>query len=84
MLGTYSSFRMKWYIYSKKYIIYSVWADQKAYKLEISGPCLRFLVIYMYMRPVQEFLVSVQHGTGEDRSEVVVRLVSCKCIERNV
>ena len=36
----------------------NIWADRKAYRLEISGPGLRF--VFIYMRPVREFLVSVQ------------------------
>ena len=48
----------------------NIWADRKAYKVEISGPGLRFVVIYMrpvkrtlFLGPVRKFLVSVQQPT---------------------
>ena len=39
-------------------MVYKYIADPQEYRLEISRPGLRFVVIYV--RPVREFLVSVQ------------------------
>ena len=62
-------------------------ADPKAYRLEISGPGLRFVVTYMRsvrtqtgmtisrLRPATE--------TKSGRSEFIVRPLSCKRIKRN-
>ena len=41
-------FGMKRFVFSNKYM-----ADPKAYRLEISGPGLRFVAIVIYMRPVR-------------------------------
>ena len=72
-------FGMKWYLLSNKYI-----ADPKAYmyKLEISGPCLRFVVIFIRT-------IWIQTGTRvsrpkANRSGFIVRPVSCKCKKGNV
>ena len=70
--------------FSKK----NIWADRKAYRLEISGPGLRFAVIFI--RPVRTQTGARVSRLGpaidpkSDRSEFIVRPVSCKRIRRNV
>ena len=63
-------------------------ADSKAYRLEISGPGLRFVVIYMRTVRTQTRTRISRLGpateTKSDRSEFIVRPVSCKRIKRNV
>ena len=63
-------------------------ADPKAYRLEISGPGLRFVVFYM--RTVRTQMGTRISGLGpatktkSDRSKFIVRPVSCKRIKRNL
>ena len=63
-------------------------ADPKAYKLEISGPGLRFVVIYMRTVRTQTgtriSCLGPATETKSDRSEFIVRPVSWKRIKRNV
>ena len=63
-------------------------ADPKAYKLEISGPGPRFVVIYMRPVRTQTGVTISRLGPAterrSDRSEFIVRSVSCKRIKRNV
>ena len=60
-------FGMRRYVFSNKYM-----ADPKAYRLEISGPCLRISPL----GPATE--------TMSDRSQFIVGPASCKRIKRNV
>ena len=68
---------------SNKYI-----ADPKAYRLEISGPGLRFVVINVRTVRTQTgtriSLLGPATETMSDRSEFIVRPVSCKRIKRIV
>ena len=68
---------------SNKYI-----TDRKAYRLEISEPGLRFVVIYMRTVQAQTSRRISRLGpateTKSDRFEFIVRPVSCKRIKRNV
>ena len=63
-------------------------ADPKAHRLEISGPGLRFVVIYR--RPVRTKTGMRISGLvpatemNSDRPEFIVWPVSCKRIKRNV
>ena len=69
--------------FSNKYM-----ADPKAYWLEISGPGLRFVVIYT--RPVRTqsgmriSRLGLATETKSDRFEFIVGPASCKRIKRNV
>ena len=75
--------RTKWHVLSNKYI-----ADPKAYRLEISGPGLRFVVICMRTVRTQTGTRISRLGpateTKSDRSEFIVRPVSCRRIKGNV
>ena len=83
MLGAWFRDEMIWFFLK----IY-VWADRKAYRLEISGPGLRFAVICI--RPVRTQAGARISRLGpaidpkSDRSTFIVRPVSCKRIRRNV
>ena len=76
-------FGTKWHILSNKYIV-----DRKSYRLEISGPGLRFVIIYT--RTVRTQIgtrisrLGLANETKSDRSEFIVRPVSCKRMKRNV
>ena len=74
-------FGMKRYAFSNKYM-----ADRKAYRLEISGPGLRFLLIYMSLVRTQTGMRISRLGpatdTKSDRSEFIVRPASCKRIKK--
>ena len=76
-------FRTKWHVLSNKYI-----ADPKAYRLEISGPGLRFVVVYMRtVRTLTGMRISrlgPATETKSDRSEFIFRPVSCQRIKGNV
>ena len=78
-----SVFGTKWHDFSNKYI-----ADPKADRLEISEPGLRFVVIYMRTVGTQTGTRISGLGpateTKSDRSEFIVRSVSCKRVKRNV
>ena len=60
----------------------NIWADQKAYRLEISGPGLRFVVIFMRLVRTQtgERISHLGPATEakSDWSEFIVRPVSCR------
>ena len=76
-------FETKWHVLSNKYV-----TDPKAYRLEISGPGLRFVVIYMRTVRTQTGTRISHLGpateTKSDRSEFIIRPLSCKCIKENV
>ena len=66
----------------------NIWADRKEYRLEISGPGLRFVGIYM--KPVRTQTgtrlsrLGLATDTKPDLSELIIRPVSWKRIKRNV
>ena len=72
-------------MFSNKYM-----ADAKAYRLEISGPALRFVVSYVRLARTQTHMRISRLGTTTEmksnRSEFIVRPASCRCkrIKRNV
>ena len=63
-------------------------ADPEAYRFEISGPGLRSVVIYTRTVRIQTGTTISRRGpateTKSDRSEFIVRPVSCKRKKRNV
>ena len=81
MLSSWFRNKTKW-VFLNKYM-----ADPKAYRLEISGPGLRFVVTYMRSVRTQTGLrisrLRPATETKSGRSEFIVRPLSCKRIKRN-
>ena len=56
----------------------NIWADRKVYRFKISGPRLRFVVIYM--RPVREFPVSVRQQPTRSQTGLSLLSGRKKCL----
>ena len=85
--------RDAWYLVSEwndiMFCLTNIWADQKAYRLQISGPLWDFSSFTWDQYELHtgariSRLCSTTERKSDIRSEFVVRPVSCKRIKRNV